>query len=168
MQDWYHTLWASTFKYTSLCLKSNLNGVRKCEPGSLVQRKSDSNRSTLMTEKGQETVSRWGGSHPLENHGTSILLSFSQPISRQRMGSPSPRKQATTLDDTCWGSRCHQESEEGKRVLVMLEAAHTFKTAFSEELLLTFPPPAECLMLSLEPHLDWTLLKSIFLLKILT
>lgn len=34
--------------------------------------------------------------------------------------------------------------------------------------LLTFPPPAECLMLSLEPHRDWISLKSIFLFKILT
>lgn len=31
----------SMFKYTSLCTKSNLNGVRKCEPGSLVQRKGE-------------------------------------------------------------------------------------------------------------------------------
>lgn len=35
-------------------------------------------------------------------------------------------------------------------------------------ILLTFPPPAECLMLSLEPHRDWISLKSIFLFKILT
>lgn len=35
-------------------------------------------------------------------------------------------------------------------------------------ILLTFPPPAECLMLSLEPQRDWISLKSIFLFKILT
>lgn len=33
---------------------------------------------------------------------------------------------------------------------------------------LTLPPPGTCLILSFEPHLDWTLLKSSFLLIICT
>ena len=34
--------------------------------------------------------------------------------------------------------------------------------------LLTFPPPGTCLILTLEPHFDWTLLKSIFLSRTCT
>lgn len=33
---------------------------------------------------------------------------------------------------------------------------------------LTLPPPGTCLILSFEPHLDWTLLRSSFLLIICT
>lgn len=43
-------------------------------------------------------------------------------------------------------------------------AAHLMETAT----VLTLPPPGTCLILSFEPHLDWTLLRSSFLLIICT
>lgn len=43
--------------------------------------------------------------------------------------------------------------QEGDQVPAVQMAPHN-QDGSSQKLLLTFPPPAECLMLSLEPHLD--------------
>lgn len=53
------------------------------------------------------------------------------------------------------------------------DSCHFLKTRAAERRrgpvkVLTLPPPGTCLILSFEPHLDWTLLRSSFLLIICT
>lgn len=72
------------------------------------------------------------------------------------------------------GTRIDSEPENGlfyaicKYKLMPLLKPGTAARRRDRVTVLTLPPPGTCLILSFEPHLDWTLLRSSFLLIICT
>lgn len=109
-----------------------------------------------------------------------FIISFPCPSSENVLCSVGKDQEATTAhtgltrlpDQThTWnsskkGSSAQRRETEGSGCVRCITTVEV--PVHRVSILLTFPPPAECLMLSLEPHRDWISLKSIFLFKILT
>ena len=90
-----------------------------------------------------------------------------------QQGTPPGPVGAGSLGYVYLGIRIYSEPEHGLFYAMSHKYKHSCHFSNPEPQLesvtvLTLPPPGTCLILSFEPHLDWTLLRSSFLLIICT
>lgn len=124
--------------------------------------------------QGEDPVSglgqRGAGSSALSHPG-----SLHWPRDPPVLGQPRPpRTVGTVWGARATGTRVDPEPGDGLFSAMSRERVHPrclLQTAVGcgeSVKVLTLPPPGTCLILSFEPHLDWTLLRSSFLLIICT